>query len=230
MPAKQQGEVLKRGRTWQARWYDHDGNRHAKSGFATKTDARTHVNAEVDKVADIKAGKLAPDTERHNNIDELLDDFLARHGATIDPTTKQKLTTQLRHARRTFGTRSPATLRRLELEDWQNQLPDGSRQDVFRAFRQALTWGVGRGLLDHDATTGIKNPKRHQSERRDVYPFETWDEVDAVAAEINHRYQAIPILLVGTGLRPEEALGCTVPTSTGTARCCMFVAATPPGL
>jgi hypothetical protein len=31
MPAKQRGSVVKRGKTWQARWYDEDGNRHARA-------------------------------------------------------------------------------------------------------------------------------------------------------------------------------------------------------
>jgi integrase len=207
MPPKQQGEVFKRGKVWQARWLDHDGNRKSKSGFATRTDGRAFLNAELDRIASVKAGKLAPDAERHGTLDDLLDDFLTRHGATIDPATKQKLTTQLKHARSTFGTRSPDTLRRLELEDWRASLPAGSRHDVFRALRQALTWGAGRGLLDRDATEGIKNPKRPRDQRKDVHPFETWDEVDAIADELDKRYRAIPILLVGTGLRPEEAFG-----------------------
>ena len=72
---------------------------------------------------------------------------------------------------------------------------------------EALTWGVARGLVARDTSAGIANPKRHQSERRDVFPFETWDEVDAVAAELDKRYAAIPVVLVGTGLRPEELFG-----------------------
>lgn len=207
MPAKQQGEVFKRGKVWQARWLDHEGVRRSKSGFATKSDARAHAKAMVDRVDAVRAGKIAADADRHGTVDALLDDFLERHGATIDPATKRKLTTQLKHARATFGKRAPDTIRRLELEDWQNSLPAGSRHDVFRAFRQALTWGVGRGLLDRDATAGIRNPKRRRDERKDVFPFETWDEVDAVAAELDKRYTAIPIVLAGTGLRPEELFG-----------------------
>ena len=51
------------------------------------------------------------------------------------------------------------------------------------------------------------NPKRKRSERRDVFPFEAWDEVEAVAAELDARFAAIPIVLVATGLRPEELFG-----------------------
>ena len=35
-------------------------------------------------------------------------------------------------------------------------------------------------------------------------PFETWAQVETIAAEIDPRYAAIPVVLAGTGLRPEE--------------------------
>jgi integrase len=37
-----------------------------------------------------------------------------------------------------------------------------------------------------------------------VLPFESWEDVEAVAEELDARYRAIPIFAVGTGLRPEE--------------------------
>jgi integrase len=89
----------------------------------------------------------------------------------------------------------------------QNTLSAGSRADQLRALKQGLTWGVGRGLLDRNAAEGIKNPTRRQEDRKDVHPFETWAEVEAVAAELDKRYQAIPTVLVGCGLRPEELFG-----------------------
>jgi integrase len=134
-----------------------------------------------------------------------LDTFLERHGATIDPATKAKLKQQLKHARAAFGERHPDSLNRLELEDWRQTLSPGSRHDVFRAFRQALTWGAARSLCSRDASVGVRNPKRKRHERRDVLPFETWDEVELVAAEL--RYPAVAIVAVGCGLRPEELFG-----------------------
>jgi integrase len=78
---------------------------------------------------------------------------------------------------------------------------------VFRAFRQALSWAAARSLTTRDASAGIKNPKRKRHERREVTLFETWAEVEAVADELDPRYRAIPIIGVGTGLRPEELFG-----------------------
>jgi integrase len=125
----------------------------------------------------------------------------------VDPATTRKLAAQLKHARAEFGDRHPDSLRRIELEDWREQLPAGSRPDVFRAFRQALSWAAARGLVTRDASTGIQNPKRKRHERRDVLPFESWAEVEAVADELDPRYRAIPIVAVGCGLRPEELFG-----------------------
>jgi hypothetical protein len=95
----------------------------------------------------------------------------------------------------------------VELEDWREQLPAGSRHDVFRAFRQALSWAVERDLASRNASNGIRNPKRKRHERREVLPFESWAEVEAVADELDSRYRAIPFVAVGCGLRPEELFG-----------------------
>lgn len=47
----------------------------------------------------------------------------------------------------------------------------------------------------------IANPKPKAAE---IQPFASWEEIEAIAAELNPRHQAIPIFAVGTGLRPEE--------------------------
>jgi integrase len=130
--------------------------------------------------------------------------FLEKHGRTVDRTTKRKLTAQLRKARSAFGDRHPDSLRKIELEDWRAELPDGSRHDVFRALRQALAWGEARGYISRDASAGISNPKRKRYERKPIIPFESWEEVEVVADELDLRYSAIPIFATGTGLRPEE--------------------------
>jgi integrase len=74
-------------------------------------------------------------------------------------------------------------------------------------FRQALAWAVARGYATRDATVGIPNPKRKRHERRDVFPFESWEDVEAVVDELDPRYRGIPIVGVGCGLRPEELFG-----------------------
>ncbi len=47
----------------------------------------------------------------------------------------------------------------------------------------------------------MKNSKPKAPE---IDPFASWEEVDAIADELDPRFAAIPVFAVGTGLRPEE--------------------------
>ena len=146
MPSTQRGSVVKRGGRWSARWYDETGARRFRGGFVTKSAAREWVESKADEVLALRRGDLVPTRDRPETVDALLDLFLEKHGRLVDPATKLKLTAQLRKARAEFGDRLPDGLRKVELEDWREQLPSGSRHDVFRAFRQALAWGSRPGL------------------------------------------------------------------------------------
>lgn len=65
-----------------------------------------------------------------------------------------------------------------------------------------LRSAVAMGLTDTNPTARIRNTRA--AVRREQRPFESWDQVEAVSAEIDPRYAAIPVVLAGTGLRPEE--------------------------
>src|SRR6266540_3969745 len=205
MPSVQRGSVVKRGKRWAARWYNENDRYRFQGGFETKTVARDWLDNKVKEVTLLRRGDLfVIARDRPQTVDALLDLFLERHGRTVDAATERKLRTQLKHARTAFGERHPDGLHKVELEDWREQLPAGSRHDVFRAFRQALAWAVERQFATVNASNGIKNPKRKRHERREVLPFESWPEVEAVAEELDKRYRAIPFVATGCGLRPEE--------------------------
>jgi integrase len=207
MPREQCGSAFKRGMGYSVRWRDENGRHRQQSGFRTETAAKRWLRQKVGEIASLRRGEILPASERPATIDALLDLFLEKHGRKVDPATERKLTADLRKARAEFGTRHPDSLRRVEVEDWRETLPPGSRHGAFRSFRQALTWGIERGYLERNASEGIRNPKRNRHERRPVQPFEGWQEVRALAAELDPRYRAIPIVAVGTGLRPEELFG-----------------------
>ncbi len=201
MPTNQRGSVVKRGNRWQARWYDETGKRRAQGGFETKSAAREWVDGKTDEVFALRRGDLAPVTERLT-VRELVARFLELHD--VDEATRAKLRRQLKHATAAFGDRRPDELNRLELEAWRKGLSPGVRHYVFRAFRQVLAWAVVRNVATRNPADGIKNPKRKRSERRQIVPFESWENMEAVADELDARYRVIPIFAVGTGLRPEE--------------------------
>ncbi len=156
------------------------------------------------EVAALRRGDLIRVSERLT-VEELVERFLDLH--EVDPATTRTLQARLKHATREFGDRRPDELSRIDLEVWRRSLAPGVRHYAFRSFRQALTWAVARNLAERNPSEGIRNPKRKRHERRPVLPFETWEQVDAVAAEIDRRYRAIPAFAVGTGLRPEEWIG-----------------------
>jgi integrase len=58
-------------------------------------------------------------------------------------------------------------------------------------------------MIDTNPTSRIRN-RRAPVDRRQIHPFQSWEEVEAISMEMDPRYAAIPIVLVGTGLRPEE--------------------------
>jgi integrase len=196
---------VKRGpKSWQARWRDENGQQRGRGGFVTKSEARAWVDGKAREVAALRRGDVLPVSGRPQSMNALFDLFLEKHGATVDPATEAKLQRELKQARAVFGDRHPDSLQRLELEDWRATLSPGSRHHVFRALRQSLTWAHQRGLVERDASAGIRNPKRKRHERKPIVPFETWEELETVAAELDPRHRAIPIFAAGTGLRPEE--------------------------
>jgi hypothetical protein len=168
------GWAVKRGpRNYEARWYDHDGKRRCKTGFVRKSDAERFAREQAEAVEKIKATPANQyEPARPEAVNELLDVFLAswergigaRGGRAPDAATVNKVKHQLKHARKAFGDRHPESLALIQLEDWRLELPAGSRHDIFRAFRQALTWSAKRKKLTINPTDGIENPppKRHE--------------------------------------------------------------------
>jgi integrase len=60
-------------------------------------------------------------------------------------------------------------------------------------------------LLDYNpAKRGVPNPQRRAKEKR---PFESWQPVEAVAAELGPVYGPMVIFAAATGLRPSELFG-----------------------
>jgi integrase len=63
---------------------------------------------------------------------------------------------------------------------------------------RAVSWG----LIDaNPAKQGIDNPQRRYTEKR---PFESWAELEVLAAELGPRYGPLVLFAAATGLRPGE--------------------------
>lgn len=196
MPSVQRGSVFKlAGGQWAYRLAsDEHGERRQVGGFKTKGEARAACDRHVARVLD-------PFTVTHRDptLAELVDDYLDQHQA--DPATIAKLRRQFRQATAAFGERKLSELHARDLSVWRARLSEGSRHDLFRALRQVLEQAVRWHWLDENPARIVKNPKPRRAE---IVPFESWAEVEAVAAELDPRFAAIPLFAAGTGLRPEE--------------------------
>jgi integrase len=200
MPSVQRGSVVKQGSGYGVRYYDENGRRCRESGFNTRSAARTFVDSKVEEVAALRRGDpSALARVEAVTVTEAVNRYLAQHD--VDPATTEKLRRQLRHAVATFGPRKIGTLRPDELGAWRLTLSQVSRHDVFRALRQVLEQAERWQWIDRNPARYVKNPK---PKRPEIQPFGSWDEMDAIAAELDPRFAPIPVFAAGTGLRPEE--------------------------
>jgi integrase len=205
MPKHQTGSVVKRGkRNYGARYYDETGRRRYQGGFETQTAAETWLRDKVDEVAARRRGDL-PHPGTLPTVNELIDQFLASHD--VDPATTNKLKYELAHAKRQFGALRVDELRPLDLSAWRATLPPRTRHQPFGSFKQVLEHAVTLGLLPTNPCARIRNRRPRLDENREIQPFASWKEVEAIANELPDQYRMIPVVLVGTGLRPEELYG-----------------------
>ena len=208
MPSTQRGSVVKKNGAWQARWYDDNGNRKSRAGFATKTAAREWLDDQVKEVAALRRGDL-PTLRRQNmpTLAELVDEYLDQHNAEAN--TLRTLRARLRYATdgpKLDGEHGWKDVRADRLDPqsigpWRKRLPERSAWAIHKALRQVLHYGVRVKLLDENVACLVPNP---EPKRREVPTFETIAELEAVGAELSAKYRGLPVFVGLTGLRPEE--------------------------
>jgi integrase len=133
-------------------------------------------------------------------LTELVEEYLRVHQAA--PSTIEKLRWLLSKAATAFGDRPIAELRSAEICAWRGELPDGHRFEATQALRQVLNAAVAWELIDaNPARRGVPNPSRRFPEKR---PFDSWEQIDALAAELDAVTGPMVVLGAATGLRPAE--------------------------
>jgi integrase len=194
---------VRRGKSWSARYRDEAGTQRLRGGFETKTAAREWLDSHIDSVEALRRGeRLAP--SEIPTVSEFVSKFLDTH--EVDPATTDRLRYELGHATRGFGEMRLDELRAPDLAAWRSTLPARTRHKLFRTFRQVLEQAVVWELIERNPTERIRNKQVRLDEDREIQPFASWEEVEAIAAELLPTYKALPTFLVGTGMRPEEAL------------------------
>ena len=133
---------------------------------------------------------------------EFVEAYLAQHEG--EPETTEKLRWLLAKAVRVFGERHLSELRSPAIASWRMTIPSGHRFEATQALRQVLARAVSWGLLDvNPAKLGVENPQRRYTEKR---PFDSWDELYALAGTLGPRHGHMVLFAAATGLRPGEWL------------------------
>src|SRR5712691_10721980 len=198
----QQGQVFKlkaKGLDGQPRWayrYRLEGRGSARpqvGGFATRSDAL--------KALEKVLARLGPGSRAAAmTLGELVDEYLEMHQA--EPVTIAKLRWLLGKATATLGELRLAELLPKDVYAWRLMVPEGHRFEATQALRQVLNRAVAWGLIDYNpATRGVPNPVRRAKEKR---PFESWQQIEAVADRVGSVYGPMVVFAAATGLRPSE--------------------------
>jgi len=201
----QQGQVFKlkaKGLDGQPLWayrYRLEGRgstRPQVGGFASRAEAQRALAKVLERLG--PGGRAATMT-----LSELVDEYLEMHQA--EPVTLAKLRWLLAKATAALGDLRLAELSPKDVYAWRLTIPEGHRYEATQALRQVVNSAVAWGLIDYKpAKRGVPNPMRRAKEKR---PFESWDQVEAVADRLGNVYGPMIVFAVATGLRPSELFG-----------------------
>ena len=209
MPAEQTGSIYKTASGYGVRWYDENHKRCRRAGFKSRTEARRWFQ-------DVERKRMRGDriTPAPITLTELVDEYLGQHVA--EPSTLRSLRERLKIAvegipvepwsserEHGFGHVRVDRLDARTVGAWRRRLPEGSGWQTHKALRQALAYAVRAKLIDENVAALVPNPA---PKRREVSVFGDWGELERIAVELPVERQSLPILVAGTGLRPEEWL------------------------
>ena len=193
----QQGQLFRLRRTgrdgeplWAFRYRvgGRDAKRVQRGGFASERDAAEALERELERVR--RERRVA----RSLTLAELVEVYLVQHD--VEPVTIEKLRWLLGKAVAVFGERPVGELRSEEIAAWRIALSPGYRFDATQALRQVLARAVVWGMIDiNPAKLGVDNPSPRRREQR---PFESWAELDAVAAHLSARYRPMVMFAAAT--------------------------------
>jgi integrase len=162
-------------------------------GFATRSDALKSLEKVLERIG--PGGRAGTIT-----LAELVDEYLEMHQA--ERVTIAKLRWLLGKATAVLGEARLAELSPKDVYAWRLTIPEGHRFEATQALRQVLNRAVAWGLIDYNpAKRGIPNPVRRSKEKR---PFESWQQIEAVADRLGPVYGPMVVFAAATGLRPSE--------------------------
>jgi integrase len=192
----QRGQIFRENGLWAIRYRDALGRRPQRNGFRSKAEARAALDEELRRV------RLGPLHRPQMTLRALTDTYLEQYDAA--PSSIAFLKDNMRPALEAFGDERIGSLRVDRIAAWRAALPEGKRYRSLRSLRQVLAAAVRWKWLEDNPAGLVKNPEPKPGE---IHPFESWDELAAIAEELDEVGGALVIFLAGTGVRPEEAFG-----------------------
>ena len=170
------------------------GKRVQRGGFASEGDARAALERALERLR--REGGIG----RTVTLAEFVDEYLAQHDAS--PVTLKKLRFLLTRAVQAFGDYRLDELEPVEIAAWRMTVPPGYRFEAMQALRQVLVRAVvWRMIAVNPVKQGVDNPQRRRTEKR---PFESWEQLDALAARLGARLGGMVVFAAATGMRPGE--------------------------
>ena len=199
----QQGQVFKLasvardgGELWAYRYRTggRDSKRVQRGGFRNEADARVALERALEK------HRRGRGVGRRLTLAEFVDEYLAQH--EVSPVTLAKLRFLLSRAVQAFGGYYLDELDPVEISAWRMTVSAGYRFEATQALRQVLARAVLWGMLDaNPAKQGVENPQRRRTEKR---PFESWQQLEALADRLGPRLGPMVLFAAASGMRPGE--------------------------
>jgi integrase len=166
--------------------------------FATKSEGRAYYRDVIEPRLD---GRPVPRPDL--TLDDLTDLYLERHALVRSERTIRTIRARLVRARKDYGATRLEELETMagDLAAWRSTLPPAFAYQVFSALRQVLAAGVRwRYIATNPAVDAGPNPKPKPRTVRVL----TFEEIDALDAELGEAYGPIVPFAAATGLRPAE--------------------------
>jgi len=171
-----------------------DSKRVQRCGFRSEADARAALERVLEK------HRRGRGVGRRLTLAEFVDEYLAQH--EVSPVTLAKLRFLLSRAVQAFGGCYIDELDPVEISAWRMTVSPGYRFEATQALRQVLARAVLWGMLDvNPAKQGVENPQRRRTEKR---PFESWEQIEALADRLGPRLGSMVLFAAATGMRPGE--------------------------